>query len=111
MTMGNVTEIKIDQLTFWEPPAPAQWIDFTRRNDPAAPFWVRRLQEQLETQERPDVLCFWTKAPAVIAALYGATIRALQQAGTLVLAQVTDNHYGHVLEPGISPFPQLGGRG
>jgi hypothetical protein len=103
MTMGNMTEVKIHQLAFWEPPTSAVWIDFTRRNDPAAPFWVRRLQEQLDTQRQPDVLCFWTKAPAVVAALYGSTIRALQQAGTLVLAQVTDNHYERVLEPGILP--------
>lgn len=97
------TEPLISQLSLWEPPAPAVWIDFTRRNDPAAPFWVRRLQEHLETQGRPDVLCFWTKAPAVVANLYQAVIHDLQQAGTLVLAQVTDNHYGRVVEPGILP--------
>jgi hypothetical protein len=45
MMMGNMIEVKINQLSFWETPASAQWIDFTRRNDPAAPFWVRRLQE------------------------------------------------------------------
>ncbi len=95
--------IPLHQLTLWEAPPPAIWIDFTRRNDPAAPFWVRRLQEHLDAQGRPDVLCFWTKAPATVAGLYGAVIRSLQEAGTLVLAQVTDNHYGRVLEPGISP--------
>jgi Domain of unknown function (DUF1848) len=98
-----MTEIPIHQLTLWEPPAPAIWIDFTRRNDPAAAFWVRRLQDHLETQGRPDVLCFWTKAPATVAELYRPAIRSLQEAGTLVLAQVTDNHYGRVLEPGILP--------
>jgi hypothetical protein len=98
-----MTEAAISQLYFWEPPSPAVWIDFTRRNDPAAPFWVSRLQDRLDSQARPDVLCFWTKAPAVVADLYRYVICSLQEAGTLVLAQVTKNHYGPLLEPGIHP--------
>ena len=101
--MGVMTEIISSQLNLWEQPAPAAWIDYTRRNDPAAPYWVDHLQKQLEAHGQPEVLCFWTKAPAVVASLYRDMIRSLQEAGTLVLAQVTDNHYGLVLEPGILP--------
>jgi hypothetical protein len=79
------------------------WIDFTRRNDPSTPFWVTHLMRKLDEEGAPPVLCFWTKAPAVVAALFEDTIRDLQQNGTLVLAQVTLNHYGPRLEPGVTP--------
>ena len=98
-----MNDTNANQLNLWEPPAPAVWIDYTRRNDPAAPFWAGHLQKQLAAHGQPEVLCFWTKAPAVVASLYHEAILSLQEAGTLVLAQVTDNHYGRALEPGILP--------
>lgn len=77
------------------------WVDYTRRNDPAHPEGVSILEENLEKRGRPKVLCFWTKAPHKLCRLYSRHIRELQERGTLVLAQVTLNHYRE-MEPGIS---------
>lgn len=78
------------------------WVDYTRRNDPACPAGLERLMEILSKSVTPRVLCFWTKAPAVVASLYGKLIQDLQKKGTLVLAQVTLNSY-YELEPGVKP--------
>lgn len=86
-----------------------EWIDYTRRSDPACPAGVDRFEEQLFFHGYPKVLCFWTKAPATLAELYHKEIVDLQQHGTLVLAQVTVNGYGKDMEPGVTPAMQDSG--
>ncbi len=78
------------------------WIDFTRRSDPAQPYYQRRLVDQLQKHGYPQVLCFWTKAPAEVARLYGDLSAQLREHGTLVLAQVTHNPGYYQLEPGVT---------
>lgn len=84
------------------------WVDFTRRNDPAceagAVLLERRLAECRTSGRWPDVLCFWSKNPAFLAARYCSLIREFQGNGTLVLAQITLNPgYQPFLEPGVNP--------
>jgi len=78
-----------------------RWVDYTRRNDPATPYWVGHLTKTLKSRGYPRVLCFWTKAPAAVAELYKDAVKDLRDHGTLVLAQVTYNGYKE-LEPGIT---------
>jgi len=78
------------------------WVDFTRRSDPAHPKGVARLEQQLQKYGIPRVLCFWTKAPNVVATLYHDIINDISKQ-CLVLAQVTLNTYDREMEPGITP--------
>ena len=79
------------------------WVDYTRRNDPASIYWVRRLEDLLQKQEAPHVFCFWTKNPGYIAAHYKSYIDHMKSQGTIVLAQVTYNFYPE-LEPGVLKY-------
>lgn len=79
------------------------WVDFTRRSDPAHRDGTVLLKNNLARHGFPDVFCFWTKAPAIVASLYANAIRQMQTAGVLVLAQVTLNNYGRPLEAGVNP--------
>ena len=77
------------------------WIDFSRRNDPACPAGVVLFKEMLaKTAKLPDVICFWTKNPGRVAALYGEVVTELRAKGVTFLAQVTMNPYYDLLEPG-----------
>jgi hypothetical protein len=78
------------------------WVDYTRRNDPATQYWVEHLKKKIKARGYPYVLCGWTKAPAVVAELYGETIKDMQAHGTLVLCQVTYTGYTD-LEPAVTP--------
>lgn len=77
------------------------WVDYTRRNDPAQPFFVEHLKSKIQKHKYPHVLCFWTKSPSKIPVLYGDTIKDLKNHGCLVLLQTTINSYGY-LEPTIT---------
>jgi hypothetical protein len=78
-------------------------VDFTRRNDPACLAAYQCFSGCLEKREAPSVLCFWTKAPNTVAAMYEKEIQMLQEQGTLVLCQTTLNLGGYrVLEPNIT---------
>lgn len=79
------------------------WIDYTRRNDPAQRYYVDKLRRMLDKHGYPKVLCFWTKAPATVAKLYRSLIDEMKANDTLVLAQVTWNNYGPEMEPGVTP--------
>jgi len=83
------------------------WVDYTRRNDPACPQGLEIFKNRLGTSARlPHVLCFWTKNPEGLAALYWNIIKELKDAGTTVLAYVTINNYGNPLESGV-PEPKM----
>ena len=77
------------------------WIDYTRRSDPAQDYYVEKLSRKLAQGHRPDVLCFWTKAPGWVARHYAHIIHAAERDGVIVLAQVTWNNGYDVLEPGV----------
>ncbi|MBC8232250.1 DUF1848 family protein [bacterium] len=79
------------------------WMDFTRRNDPAHPAGLVQLQRQLADNSYPHILCFWTKAPAILSEMYFDTIVDMQKEDVLVLAQVTINNYFAPMEPNITP--------
>ena len=79
-----------------------RWIDYSRRTDVACIAGLERLKSMLAKEGYPAVLCFWTKNPKGIAEIYSDIISEMQHHGTIILAQVTINGYGKVLEPGIS---------
>lgn len=78
------------------------WIDFTRRNDPACQEGIIQLRQKLKENGYPKVLCFWTKAPAILSEMYFDVIADMQRERTLVLAQVTINNYFAPMEPAIT---------
>jgi hypothetical protein len=77
------------------------WVDYTRRNDPAQPFFVDHLKAKLEKHGYPHVLCFWTKSPSKVATLYKDIIKDMQSHDCLVLLQTTINSYSS-LEPTLT---------
>lgn len=81
------------------------WIDYTRRSDPAQPYYIRRLDMLLELHGNPDVLCFWTKNPRYVAKHYAHIVRRLQNDGVIVLAQPTWNFGHNEVEPGVKRTP------
>ena len=83
-------------------------IDYSRRTDPACAAGLKLFQKRLRLDKPPAVLHFWTKAPAVLAELYGPIIRQLQAAGSIVCAQVTLNAYDPPLEAVSREMRELG---
>ena len=86
----------------------ATWVDFSRRNDPACEQAFRVFCEQISRAEKsgklPEVICFWTKNPGLVADLYAGPIQYYQRQGVTFLAQVTVNDYGREIEPGAPDF-------
>lgn len=86
------------------------WIDYTRRNDPACEAGLEILKKKLgNTEEYPNVFCFWTKNPYHLALLYKDVINDLKKHHTLVLCIATINPgYQTLFEPGVKePFWNL----
>jgi len=80
-----------------------EWVDYTRKNDPACNAALKMFRDKLNSMwpKLPRVVCFWTKNADGLAELYGETIRKLQGHGVTVLSHFTVTGYGCPLEPGV----------